>query len=133
MKTISILLLALVIGLIPNTLDAQSANSDTAYNEPVNYFAEFADLMHEEIEVKSAPSTKPHVNRFPAFVHYRTVMNGEPENFPAYYEKIALLTVPPPVKTRFDNWTVGQGCPYEVMTADCIAYTNMPIENCSGR
>lgn len=88
MKTTTILRFVLALGLLPAALSAQSTSGDTAPVEPVNYFSEFADLMHEEMEAEPAPVAAPSPNRFPAFIHFREVLKGQPEDFPAYYETL---------------------------------------------
>lgn len=127
MKTITIIHFVLALGLLPAILGAQ-----TTANEPVNHYAEFADLMHGEVDAKPAPVAASHTNRFPAFVHYREVMQGRAEDFPAYFEKMLASSVPP-AKAVFAKWTVGQGCPHEAKTVDCTAFTLLPVEDCSGR
>ena len=127
MKAITILLAALALGLLPATLGAQ-----TNASEPINYYAEFADLMHGEMDARPAPDATPHTSRFPAFVHYREVMQGRAEDFPAYFEKMVAPSVPP-AKAVFAKWTIGQECPHETKTVDCTAFTFLPVEDCSGR
>jgi hypothetical protein len=116
MKPITFLLIAWAIGLLPATLGAQ-ANS----NGPVNYYAEFADLMHGEMDAKVAPVATAHTNRFPAFVHYREVMKDRAEDFLGFYEKMAAANVPP-AEAVFANWAY-----------DRITFTPRPVEDCSGR
>jgi hypothetical protein len=127
MKVAILLRLVLAFGLFPAALGAQSPASETA-----NYFAEFADLMHAEMDAQATPVAATHTNRFPAFVHFREVVKGKAEDFPAYYEKIAPRSVPP-AKTMFANRAPGQGCPHDAMVFDCTVFTNLPIEECSGR
>lgn len=90
MKTISFFRLVLAFSLLPATLGAQS--SARGHNEPANYSAEFAELMHSEAAAKSALVTSPSVNTFQAFVHYRKVMQGRAEDFIADYEAMAVST-----------------------------------------
>lgn len=92
MKTINFFRLVLAFGLLPATLGAQSSASDKDHNEPANYSAEFAELMHSETAAKSALVTSPSVNSFEAFVYYRKVMKGRAENFIADYEAMAVST-----------------------------------------
>ncbi len=121
MKVITILLSALALGLLPATLGAQATTGEKAHSESVNYYAEFADLMHGEPNAKPAPAATPSANRFSAFVHYREEMKGRAEDFLAYYEKIAAPAVPP-ANAVFAKWS-----------ADCTAFTHRPSEDCSGR
>ena len=121
MKSITFLLAALAIGLLPATLGAQSTTSKKVHDEPVNYYAEFAELMHGEMDAKAAPVATSHTNRFPAFVHYREVMQGKAEDFPAYYETRWAPSVPA-AEAVFANWAYG-----------CMTFTPRPVEDCSGR
>lgn len=89
MKSITFHLAALVLSLIPATLGAQNNTS-----ESVNYYAEFADLMHDEMDATAAPVAASHTNRFPAFVHYREVMKGQPQDFPAAFANMLSATLP---------------------------------------
>ncbi len=118
MKAVTIFLSALAIGLLPATLGAQTA---TAHNEPVNYYAEFADLMQREMDAEAAPVATSHTNRFPAFVHYREVMKGKAEDFLTYYEPMWAPSVPA-AEAVFANWAF-----------DCMTFTPRPVEDCSGR
>jgi hypothetical protein len=93
MKTISFFRLALALCLLPATLAAQSRARDKDHNEPINYYAEFAELMHSEAAAKSALVTSPSVNSFDAFVYYRKVMKGSAEDFIADYEAMAVSTL----------------------------------------
>mgnify|MGYP001037844973 CR=1 FL=1 len=126
MKSITFFLAVLALGLIPATLGAQ-----TTATEPVNYYAEYADLMHGEMAAKAAPVTGAHTSRFPAFVHYREVMKGKAEDFPAYYEKIAHRSVPP-ARTVLTPMMLGQGCPHDAAAFDYTVFTNLPAEDSSG-
>ncbi len=90
MKTIRFFRFVLALGLLPATLGAQS--SARGHNEPANYSAEFADLMHSEAAARSALMTSPSVNSFQAFVHYRKVMKGRAEDFITDYEAMAAST-----------------------------------------
>ncbi len=90
MKTISFFRLVLAFSLLPAILGAQSSARD--HNEPANYSAEFAELMHSEAAARSALVTSPSVNSFQAFVHYRKVMKGRAEDFIADYEAMAVST-----------------------------------------
>ena len=117
MKTTPIFHLALTLCLIPATFYAQSNATDTLHAAPVNYYAEFADLMHGEMSVKAAPVATPSTEMFPAFVHYREVLKGQAENFPAYFETIAVASVPA-ADAVFAIWKVGQGSPHEAKTID---------------
>jgi len=92
MKTIRFFRFVLALSLLPATLGAQSRTNDKNHNEPVNYYAEFADLMHSEAAAKSAFVTSPSVNSFDAFVYYRKVMKGKAEDFIADYEAMAVST-----------------------------------------
>lgn len=132
MKIVALLRLVLVTSFLPAALGAQSPASENQPPEPVNYFAEFADLMHAEMDAQATPVAATHTNRFSAFVHYREVVKGKAEDFPAYYEKIAPRSVPP-AKTMFANRAPGQGCPHDAVVFDCTVFTNLPIEDCSGR
>jgi hypothetical protein len=132
MKSITILLAALTISFLPATLHAQSSFCAGAQNEPVNYYAEFADLMHGEMDAKTAPVAAPSARRFPAFVHYREVTQGKAEDFPAYYEKIAAPGVPP-AKAVFAHWTAGKDCPHAAMTNGGMTFKASSTEDCSGR
>ncbi|PSR12830.1 MAG: hypothetical protein C7N36_10410 [Bacteroidetes bacterium] len=124
MKTI-FFSIALLLGIMTNV------NAQDIYL-PVNYYAEYADLLHTEMAAKAAPVGASHTNRFPAFVHYREVMKGKAEDFLAYYEKIAPRKVPP-TKTAFTTWRLGQGCPHDAPVFDYTVFTNLPAEDCSGR
>lgn len=121
MKSITILLSALAIGLLPATLGAQTATNDKVQIEPVNYYAEFADLMHGEMDAEPAPVAAPSANRFPVFVHFREVMQGSTEDFLVYYETKMSQSVPA-AEALFANWTGG-----------FTALTHRPVEDCSGR
>lgn len=92
MKTIRFFRFVLALGLLPATLGAQSSAGDKDHNEPANYSAEFAELMHSEAATRSALVSSPSVNSFQAFVHYRKVLKGRAENFIADYEAMAVST-----------------------------------------
>ncbi len=132
MKSITILRFILAIGLLPATLGAQSNTGNITQNEPVNYYAEFADLMHGEMDAKPAPVAAHSTNRFPAFVHYRAVLKGTPQGFFEYYEKIAIPSMPP-TDAVFSFWKVGQGCPHDAMAVGSMAFKKLPVVDCSGR
>lgn len=121
MKAITILRLVLAFGLLPITLGAQSIANDNSHNEPVNYYAEYADLMHGEMDAKPGPVAIPYVNRFPDSVHYRTVMNGNTEDFLAYYDTIKVQSVPA-ADAVFASWVAGGS-----------AFKPRLVEDCSGR
>lgn len=116
MKPITFLLLALAICFTPATLIAQNAPE-----APINYYAEFADLMHGEMDAKPDPVATPHVSKFPAFIHYREVMNGRAEDFLAHYKTIITQSVPA-ADAVFANWACGG-----------TVLKPRPVEDCSGR
>lgn len=90
MKTIILLRLVLALSFLPAMLCAQTAVCDEAHSEPVNYYAEFADLMHLEMDAGITSSGTTSGDRFKSYVLYRETTNGLPENFSGFSERLKM-------------------------------------------
>jgi hypothetical protein len=90
MKTITILQLALALSFLPALLFSQTTVCNEVHSEPVNYYAEFADLMHREADAGIVSAQATSVDRFKTYVLYRETTNGLPEGFSGFSERLEI-------------------------------------------
>ena len=93
MKTITILQLALALSFLPALLFSQTTVCNEGYSEPVNYYDEFADLMHREMDAGIVLSGTAPRDRFKTYVLYRETTNGLPDDFFGFSEKLEMYSL----------------------------------------
>ncbi|RMH22155.1 MAG: hypothetical protein D6698_01670, partial [Gammaproteobacteria bacterium] len=121
MKTITILQLALALSFLPALLFSQTTVCNEVHSEPVNYYAEFADLMHREADAGIVSAQATSVDRFKTYVLYRETTNGLPEGFSGFSERLEMQSVSN-VEFAFGQWISGQ-----------ITGGNQPLKTCKNR